>query len=233
MKKSYILALDTSGGACTAGVFDTCTNTVLASDYALMPYGQAVNIMPMVDRVVTTAGIDKAHISAIYTCNGPGYFTGIRIGLSTAQGLALGLGVPLYAISSLHAMAFQVLYTVPNINNITVIMESKRQDFYVQSFDGATATDDLCSLLAQDISPNPYIVGSGVKRYLQKIDTPTCTAIDCPPYPHADNIARGIYHLLQQGDTTAIYKGGPPLYLRPPDVQPPKSIYPCNKKLPT
>ena len=221
MQDSYILALDTSGGACTACVFDTGTRAVLAAAYEAMPYGQATRIMPMVDGVVRQAGVCRTQIGAIYTCNGPGYFTGIRIGLSTARGLALGLQVPLYGISSLQAMAFQVQHSPAPPIEYTVIMESKRQDFYVQSFQGTTATSPITSLLAQHISPKSHIVGSGIQRYLQTTHNPHTTVIDCPPYPSADTIARGVYDLLQRGDTGAVYTGAAPLYLRAADVRPP------------
>lgn len=207
-----LLVLDTSGGACTACVYDVGKDTVLASAYETMPYGQATHIVPMVDVVVERSGISHNAVDAIGVCNGPGYFTGMRIGMSTAQGLALGLGVPIYGVSSLQAMAYQSQCT----QDLTVIMESKRADCYVQSFENMHPTTDILCLEPSHIVSKSHVVGSGLHRY----ENHGVTVIPCCPYPHAIYIACAIVNGLREGDSCL----AEPMYLRAPDVHPPKTL---------
>ena len=96
-----ILGIDTSAGQCAVallgdGVF------VRAQP---MQRGHAEALFPMIEEVLTDAGADMAALRRIGVCTGPGSFTGVRVGVSAARGLALGLGIPAVGISRLAAVA--------------------------------------------------------------------------------------------------------------------------------
>jgi tRNA threonylcarbamoyladenosine biosynthesis protein TsaB len=112
---STILAIDTSSDGCSAALL---VDGRLFSRFQLSPRQHTHLIMPMIDEVVTEAGIKKSQIEACAFGAGPGSFTGLRISAGIAQGLAFGLGIPVIAVSTLEALAFDPL--IRNFGDCTV-----------------------------------------------------------------------------------------------------------------
>ena len=103
-----VLAIDTALAACSAAVLDTATDTVLGRVSAPMERGHAEAILPILDDVLGgPAGLGAVDRIAVST--GPGSFTGIRVGLSAARGLALATGIPVVGITTLVALAAPAL----------------------------------------------------------------------------------------------------------------------------
>ena len=99
-----ILGFDTSHAHCGAALMrgETCT----AALYEDMKKGQVERLMPMLEEALAEGGATWADLTAIGVGIGPGNFTGIRISVSAARGLALGLGIPAIGVSLLDALAF-------------------------------------------------------------------------------------------------------------------------------
>ncbi len=97
-----ILAIDASAEACSAAILrgDVCTSL-----HSNEPRAHAQMLLPMVDQLLNQSGIGLSSVDAVGFSKGPGSFTGLRIGLGVAQGLAFGAGLPMVGISSLEAMA--------------------------------------------------------------------------------------------------------------------------------
>ena len=107
-----ILALDTTLGACSAAVARTGTGAYapkVFSAYELRTREHAEAIVPMMTRVMDEAGLAYDELDAIAVTTGPGSFTGVRVGVSTARGLALALSLPLIGVTSLEVMAQMAL----------------------------------------------------------------------------------------------------------------------------
>ncbi|MCF6231994.1 MAG: tRNA (adenosine(37)-N6)-threonylcarbamoyltransferase complex dimerization subunit type 1 TsaB [Rhodobacteraceae bacterium] len=100
-----ILAFDTSGKWCVAALLSG--TRVLAEQVEEMTKGQAERLMPMLTEMLDGAGVTWADLAAIGVGTGPGNFTGIRIAVSAARGLALGLNIPAIGITACEARAFQ------------------------------------------------------------------------------------------------------------------------------
>src|SRR3990172_2554313 len=65
-----------------------------------------VELMPAIDRLLTASGFDKSGLTAVFVCLGPGMYTGLRVGVSTAQGLARGLEIPALGVGRLELDAY-------------------------------------------------------------------------------------------------------------------------------
>ena len=100
-----VLAIDTALEACSAAVLDT--EHVAMSVHESLPKlrGHAEALMPMIARVMDRAGLDFAALDRIAVTTGPGSFTGLRVGLAAARGLALATGKPAIGLSTLAAYA--------------------------------------------------------------------------------------------------------------------------------
>jgi tRNA threonylcarbamoyladenosine biosynthesis protein TsaB len=100
-----ILAIDTALDACAAGVLDTGTGRLIAQESLSMKRGHAEALMPLIARVMKASGIEFAGLDRIAVTTGPGSFTGLRVGLSAARGLALAANKPAVGLTTLTAYA--------------------------------------------------------------------------------------------------------------------------------
>jgi tRNA threonylcarbamoyladenosine biosynthesis protein TsaB len=102
-----LLALDTATEACSVAVL---TESGCWGVLREVGRGHGDEVLPMVDGMLADAGITLGMLDAIVAGVGPGSFTGVRISVSVAQGLAFGAGVPVIAVNSLEALAAQALW---------------------------------------------------------------------------------------------------------------------------
>lgn len=98
-----VLAFDTSAAHCAAAVVSG--SRILAQRVERMDKGQAERLMPLLAEVLAEAQVGYAGLSAIGVGTGPGNFTGVRISVAAARGLALGLGIPAIGVTGFEALA--------------------------------------------------------------------------------------------------------------------------------
>src|SRR5712692_3264128 len=101
-----LLAIETAGSACSAAV--ARGGTVLAAECRALRHGHAEALFPMIERVMDQAGLSPSQLEAVAAAIGPGGFTGIRVGLAAAHGIALAVGARLIGVSSFAAVAARV-----------------------------------------------------------------------------------------------------------------------------
>lgn len=97
-----ILAIDTATEACSVALWNDGT---VNAHFELCPREHTQRILPMVQDILTTSGTSLTDINALAYGRGPGSFTGVRIGIGIAQGLALGAELPMIGVSTLMTMA--------------------------------------------------------------------------------------------------------------------------------
>lgn len=125
MRPETILAFDTSAAQCAAALL---YNGQITLQIEPMDKGQAERLVPLLTELLASQGLHWSDLTAIAVGTGPGNFTGVRISVATARGLALGLGIPAIGVTRLEATAYG--HKLP----ITVVEDARRGDVYVQSF---------------------------------------------------------------------------------------------------
>jgi tRNA threonylcarbamoyl adenosine modification protein YeaZ len=120
-----ILAFDTSAAHCAAALL--WDGGLILRDEP-MEKGQAERLVPLLEDVLKEAGLGWHDLKALAVGTGPGNFTGVRIAVAAARGLALGLGIPAVGVTRLEALAFGLPRPV------TVIEDARRGEVYVQEF---------------------------------------------------------------------------------------------------
>src|SRR3954453_2936157 len=104
-----ILAIDTALDACAAGVLDTEAGRMIAQQSLALKRGHAEALMPLIARVISDSGIGFSALDRIAVTTGPGSFTGLRVGLSAARGIALAADKPVVGVTTLAAYAAPVV----------------------------------------------------------------------------------------------------------------------------
>jgi len=219
-----ILAIDSATTGCSVCVVRGAD--VLARAAQEMARGQAEVLIPMVQEVLAQADLCAQDLNAIAVTNGPGAFTGLRIGLAAARGLALALNLPCVGVTTLEVLAWA---TPPNERAgrlILACVESKRADIYVQIFSSeltplsnALAADGpaVQGLFAGD--EKVLLVGDAAGRAQEMLASCGVDVVmsQAAGLPDAALIA----HLAEPRIDGAVTPQ--PLYLRPPDAKLPKA----------
>jgi len=231
-----LLALDAAGAACSAALWRD--GRIVARRFAAMRRGQSEHLVPMIEEVMGAADTTYDSLDALAVTVGPGGFTGVRIGLATARGLALALHRPLIGISNFEAVAA----AVPAAERtgragriLAVALESKRHELYVQAF-APPGDDDL-----RPLAPGAAVPPDELDAWLPA--GPVLLAGDAAPAALAalqaaqrDVYAASSPGLADAGQVAALAAARPwplpsaempqPLYLRAPDVMPAPAAVP-------
>lgn len=202
-----ILAFDTSAAHCAAALLSG--GQVIAERVEAMSRGQAERLVPLLEEVLAEGGADWSELTALGVGVGPGNFTGIRIGVSAARGLALGLGVPAVGVDAFEALALgtqgPVLASVPG---------PSEQVWLGGSLSALAAGPELVrpQSVRRDLAePGLICIGAQAEVIADVLDAEARV----PAEPIAVGIAR-----LAAARCDAVDTAPRPLYLRPPNAAP-------------
>lgn len=162
-----ILALDTATEACSVALLRS--DQSVFGEFELAPRQHNRLLPMMLDQVVSAAGLQRSEINYCAYTNGPGAFTGIRIGTAQAQGIGLALGIPLVPISTLAVIA-QHCFDKSSARSVIATLDARMGEIYWARYcRGKTGLADLqgSEKLTSVSNPLPLgdidtIVGSGV-----------------------------------------------------------------------
>ena len=221
-----ILAIDTATTACSVAIWRD--GDIAASRHEAMERGQSEALMPMILDVQAEAGEQIADLDLIAVTNGPGAFTGLRIGLAAARALALAADVPCFGVTTTEAIAAAIPAEEALAGPILVAIGSKRADLYVQTFDTnrrptdgprAVNPDVLAGIYRGIVAPDSplTVVGDASAAVVQILKA---VGLDCrlssgAGVPDAAVVAGLAASRWQPGIKTEPPR---PIYLRPPDA---------------
>lgn len=133
-----VLAIDTALEACSAAVLDTAKGELRACESQLMARGHAEALMPLIARVMEQAQIPFTALDRIAVTTGPGSFTGLRVGISAARGLALAANKPVVGVTTLSAFAAPLL-SEGTTQPIASVIDARHGNVYFQvvAWDGS------------------------------------------------------------------------------------------------
>ena len=156
-----ILAIDTSTAACTAALFDEAGECIAAAD-EVIGRGHSERLVPMLDGLLAGRRADRILVGV-----GPGSFTGIRVGIAAAQGLAIAWGCGLAGMSSLALLAAGT----KSAGSVAAAVDGGHGELFVQQFDGASLepSSDLLNLPpaeAAEVVPAPLVAGPAAKALI-------------------------------------------------------------------
>lgn len=132
MDKGMILGIETSTDICSVALFSDGEVIGLREGGGCE---HARFLAPYIDGVLRGAGVSFADLAAVAVSAGPGSYTGLRIGVSTAKGLCYALGIPLIAVGSLDALAGQIAGRFPEGTTLCPMIDARRMEVYTQLFD--------------------------------------------------------------------------------------------------
>jgi tRNA threonylcarbamoyladenosine biosynthesis protein TsaB len=222
-----ILAIDTALDACAAAVLDTDAGQLIAQESLAMKRGHAEALMPLIARVMKASGVAFTFLDRIAVTTGPGSFTGLRVGLSAARGIALAADKPVVGITTLTA------YAAPFVGDdsahpILSAVDARHDHVYFQvvSGDGGSLVKAKVAPIEEAIEASrrgaPHLVGNaaGILADRWPSDAPAPTKVDVQPAPDINWVA---WVGAAVDPETAPAK---PYYLRAPDAKPPKEALP-------
>lgn len=216
-----LLALDAALAACSAAVWRD--GAVVARRLETPGRGHAERLVPMIDEVMAESGLPYGRLDALAVTVGPGTFTGVRIGLATARGLALALGRPLVGITTFATIAAAVADGGP----FAVVLGAGREHLYVQAFDRThRPAGDPALMVRADarsaLAPGLRLVGDAAPALASEHPEGGWTA-GPPALPDAAVLAALVAARHAAGDPWPDHPPSP-LYLRPPDAKLPGGV---------
>ncbi len=216
-----IIAIDTALAACSAAVLDTTYGGIVASESLPMIRGHAEELMPLLRRVMAEAAMTFADIDRIAVTTGPGSFTGLRVGIAAARGIALATGTPIVGLSTLSAYAAPHMAADDRFPVVAAI-DARHAHVYLQVFapGGRTLTPPRLAPLGDAVraaaEASACIVGSAAQAIAAALTDADAapTLVDPRPAPDIAWVAR-VGAVLPEGQSPP-----KPQYLRAPDAQP-------------
>lgn len=216
-----ILAFETASGRCSVCI--TRNIQILGTQHLFENSMQAKNLTPMIDKALDQAGLRLDDIDYISTTNGPGSFTGIRIGLATALGLVNATKKTPIIVSNFEVINYRIREQYRNFDKAYCIIEAHRGECYLQVFDrseDSVSEGKLLSIeearnLISDDSSKIVIGGSGAIHFAD-MSAKNITILPRFPYPDARIIYKLARNLVANEKFSSSIE---PLYIRKADAK--------------
>ncbi len=182
--REKILMIETSTECCSVALADG--TQILASRVNETPRQHAAQLVPYIQEVLKESGVSADALDAVAVSEGPGSYTGLRVGVSTAKGICFGAGVPLIGIDTLEILARQA---EGRHDRIIAMLDARRMEVYAAPFDGAchklgdtrAVILDASSYREELDAGTVLFIGTGVEKFQSICQHPNARFQPCFP----------------------------------------------------
>jgi tRNA threonylcarbamoyladenosine biosynthesis protein TsaB len=172
----YFLGIETATEACSVILYHN--EKLISVEYTDVPKVHSKSLITFIQNVLQKASITSAQLNGIVVSEGPGSYTGLRIGMSTAKGMAYALDIPLMLIPSTMVIAYSGLFFIDKDNaNVIGIIDAPNQELFVQCFTlinriltpintplHVLANENILTELGLDTNKLIYLIGKGASK---------------------------------------------------------------------
>jgi tRNA threonylcarbamoyladenosine biosynthesis protein TsaB len=203
---SYILNIETATKNCSVALAKE-GKTILCKEIAEEGYSHAERLHVFIEEIIKEAGIELKDLVAIAVSQGPGSYTGLRIGVSTAKGLCYALNIPLIAVDTLQTLASQVTETD---GLIVPMIDARRMEVYSAIF--SSTLEKKREILAEVITENSfeevpeklYFVGDCNEKCKTVLTKDNFVFLDAIQYPSANEMSALSFDKYKKSDTVDV-----------------------------
>ncbi|REH00224.1 tRNA (adenosine(37)-N6)-threonylcarbamoyltransferase complex dimerization subunit type 1 TsaB [Flavobacterium aquicola] len=203
---SYILNIETATKNCSVALAKD-GKTVLCKEIAEEGYSHAERLHVFIEEIINEAGIQMKDLAAIAVSQGPGSYTGLRIGVSAAKGLCYALNIPLIAVDTLQALASKVTITE---GLIVPMIDARRMEVYSAVF--SAALEKKREVLAEvidedsfkDFAEKLYFIGDCNEKCKIVLAKENFIFLDEIKYPSANEMSSLSFDKYKKSDTVDV-----------------------------
>ncbi|TVP43059.1 MAG: tRNA (adenosine(37)-N6)-threonylcarbamoyltransferase complex dimerization subunit type 1 TsaB [Mongoliibacter sp.] len=183
---SLILSVETATNNCSVALHENGTLIHLHENNEPNSHGRL--IVKMIESLFTNAGVKVKDLQAVAVSKGPGSYTGLRIGVSTAKGISFGLGIPIIAVDTLKALAKQAVSESLSENKLIVPMiDARRMEVYTAIYDHSLKIiQPLSPVIVEENIFEKYLenfeitfLGDGMNKLKDILKHPNAIFLDC------------------------------------------------------
>lgn len=203
---SFILNIETATKNCSVSIAKNGA-TIVCKEIAEEGYSHAEKLHVFIEEVIAEAGISVQDLAAVAVSQGPGSYTGLRIGISAAKGLCFALNIPLIAIDTLQTLALQAQVTD---GKIIPMLDARRMEVYSEVFnanleverkiEAEVITEDSFSSYTETI----YFVGDCAEKCKPVLTKENFVFLEDIKFPSAAAMSKISYDKYQKSDTVDV-----------------------------
>lgn len=203
---AYILSIETATKNCSVALSLNGV-TVLCKEIAENGYSHAEKLHVFIDEILKEIQLDFSDLKAIAVSQGPGSYTGLRIGVSAAKGLCYSLNIPLIAIDTLQALAMQLKV---DSGVVVPMIDARRMECYTAVFDNkhlivrAIESEIITENSYEGISEVIHLIGDGASKCKTVLTDEKFVFHDDIVYPSAKEIGALAFEKYQKSDTVDV-----------------------------
>ena len=203
---SYILNIEAATKNCSVALAKE-GKTILCKEIAEEGYSHAERLHVFIEEIINEAGIGMKELNAIAVSQGPGSYTGLRIGVSAAKGLCYALSIPLIAVDTLQALASKVKI---DKGLIVPMIDARRMEVYSAVFFASLEKkrEVLAEVIAEssfeDIEETVYFVGDCNEKCKSVLTKDNFVFLDDIKYPSANEMSALSFDKYKKSDTVDV-----------------------------
>jgi tRNA threonylcarbamoyladenosine biosynthesis protein TsaB len=196
----YILNIETATKNCSVSLA-VDGQTLVCKEISELGFSHAEKLHLFIEDIIQEAGISWLQLSAIAVSQGPGSYTGLRIGVSAAKGLSYALQIPLISVDTLASLAHQV---TQNDGLIVPMIDARRMEVYSAIFDSnkqkirAIQAEIITEESFASISDTVYFVGDSNEKVKTVLTKSNFVFLDAIQYPSAKEMSAISYQKFEE-----------------------------------